>query len=262
MLLSLTLGATLPCLGLGCASPVNSSGQSASSRFLSWFTPAKKPPVKTVDPNDPTSLSNKKTKPGADLFVTMAQLRERAGDVTEAESLYQKAIKADPKSLNALMGCAHLEDRRGNLEAATKLYSRAIARHPKEVSCYNDLGLCFHRRGMLNDAAQTLHKAVELQPEGKLYHNNLAMVLVDLDRNQDALEQLLLTPPPAAAHYNLACLLYRKGNEAEALDHFREAAVQDPRCASKQWIAKLAPKVAAIARRGANRQPRPATVAG
>ncbi len=239
----LTLGATLPCLGLGCVSPVNSDGTSTSSKFLAFFKPAKPKPATKVDRNDPTSMIGKQTKPGADLFVTMAQLRESSGEVAEAEVLYQKAIKADPKSLAALMGYAHLEDRRGNLEAATKLYKKAIAKHPTEIAPYNDLGLCFHRRGMLNESAQTLRKAVELQPDGKLYHNNLAMVLVDQESNDEALDQLLLTGPSAAAHYNLACLLYRKGDETAALEHFQLAAAEDPSMrAAQKWIAKLAPR--------------------
>ena len=253
MLWSLTLGALLPCWGAGCAGPVvNGQGASTTTsgnRFLAFFMqPKAKPAASTAaQRNDPTSLFNKTTKPGPELYVTMAQLREQAGDAAEAESLYQKALKADPKYLPALMGYAHLEDRRGNLEAATKLYKKAISKHPNEVAPYNDLGLCFHRQGKLNESVQTLHHAVVLQPDKKLYHNNLAMVLVDLDRNDDALKELTAAGSPASAHYNLASLLHRKGDDAGALEHFQQALAEDPSMQpAQQWIAKLAPEMSPI----------------
>ncbi len=245
MLWTLTLAVGLPGLGAGCVSTAG-SGQgtttTSGNKFLAFFMqPAAKSPAASQR-NDPTSLFSKKKQPGADLYVTMAQLREQAGDVAEAETLYQKALKADSKSLAALMGYAHLEDRRGNLESAVKLYKRAISAHPNEVAPYNDLGLCFHRQGKLNESAQTMRHAVGLQPDRKLYHNNLAMVLVDLGQNDEAFKELLITGPPAAAHYNLANLLHRKGDDSAAVDHFREALALDPSLqAADQWLARLAP---------------------
>ena len=244
MLWTLTLVGGLAGLSSGCASTTTSGqGNSTTSgnKFLAFLM---QPSAKSVavQRNDPTALFSKKTKPGPDLYVTMAQLREQAGDVADAESLYQKGLKADPKSLAALMGYAHLEDRRGNLEAASKLYKRAIAAHPNEIAPYNDLGLCFHRQGKLNESAQTLRHAVELAPDRLLYHNNLAMVLVDQDRSDDALKELSVAGVPAAAHYNLASLLHRKGDDAAAVDHFRLALAADPSMdAAQQWLARLAP---------------------
>ena len=239
----LTLAALLPCWGLGCASSVvNNQGSTTTSgnKFLAFFMQPKAKTPTATQKNDPTALFTKTTKPGPELFVTMAQLREQAGETDEAEGLYQKALKTDPKSLPALMGYAHLEDRRGNLEAATKLYKRAISKHPEDVAPYNDLGLCFHRQGKLAESAQTLHQAVKMQPDKKLYRNNLAMVLVDLDRNDEALKELSIAGSPAAAHYNLASLLHRKGDDVAALDHFRQALATDPSLqAAGQWIAKL-----------------------
>ena len=174
--------ALLPCWGTGCASTSSTSG----NKFLGMFAKSKSTTPSAIERNDPTSPFSKQKKPCADLFVTMAQFREQAGDLTEAEALYEKARKAEPKSLAAAIGYAHLEDRRGNLESAAKLYKEAISRHPKEAGVHNDLGLCYHRRGMLKESAESLRRAVELQPDRQLYRNNLATVLVDLDRDEEA----------------------------------------------------------------------------
>ena len=118
-----------------------------------------------------------------------------------------------------------------------------MAKYPEEAGVYNDLGLCYQRRGMLDESVAMLRKATQLQPERPLYHNNLATVLVDAERNDEALAQLLAVNPPAVAHYNLGCLLHRKGNDPLAADHFQQALVDDPTMrAAQQWLAKLGPQ--------------------
>ncbi len=241
----LTLVCGLAGSTVGCVTAATSgqgSTTSSGNKLLAWMMEPFSSKPALNQKSDPATLFTKKNKPGADLYVTMAKLREQAGDIAEAEKLYQKGLKTDPKSLDALMGYAHLEDRRGHLEAATKLYKRAIAAHPDEVSPYNDLGLCFHRQGRLSESAQTLRHAVDLQPERTLYRNNLATVLVDLDRHDEAFKELSATGSPAMAHYNLANLLHRKGDDTAAVDHFRQALAADPSMEpAQQWLAKLAP---------------------
>ena len=200
----------------------------------------------TPKPSKGSDSPRKPIKPDEQLYITMAQLQERAGQLDKAAAEYEKALKEVPNSLPALVGYAHLEDRRGDLEAATKLYQRATASHPKEVAPLNDLGLCFHRRGMLPDAARTLSRAVELRPDRQLYRNNLAIVLVDMGKIDDAMAQLTTAQGVAVAHYNVGCLLARKGNDRQAIEHFQKALAHDPSLAAAQdWIARLAPQAPA-----------------
>ena len=195
-----------------------------------------------VPTNDPTSLSNKSAKPSADVFVAMAQIKEQEGETGEAEKLYQRALRANSKSLDALVGYAHLEDRLGKFEQATRFYKKAIAKHPHEAGVYNDLALCYHRHGMLEDWEKSFRKAIQLQPDRTLYRNNLAKVLVDKGQTEDGLQELLAANGPADAHYNMGCLLHQKGDDATALYHFRQASTREPTMvAARQWIAKLDP---------------------
>ncbi|HEY1783897.1 MAG TPA: tetratricopeptide repeat protein [Pirellulales bacterium] len=183
------------------------------------------------------------TPPSAEFFLTMAVAQEQAGKLDAAEDFYKKALADDPKSLAVLTSYAHFEDRRRHLVAATKLYKKALAKHPEEASVYNDLGLCYQRRGLLPEAVTMLSKAIELQPERPLYRNNLATVLVDSGRTDEALGQLMIVNTGGLAHYNLGCLLHRKGNDAQAAEQFQLALVDDPTMrAAEQWLAKLGPQ--------------------
>jgi tetratricopeptide (TPR) repeat protein len=194
----------------------------------------------------PASKPVNTAPPNAEFFLTMAIAQEQAGSPESAETFYRQALSNDPKSLTALTAYAHFEDRRRHLNAATKLYKRALARYPEEAGVCNDLGLCYQRQGMLDESVAMLRKATQLNPERPLYHNNLATVLVDAERNDEALAQLLTVNTSAVAHYNLGCLLHRKGNDALAVDHFQKAIFDDPTLgAAQQWLAKLGPQVPA-----------------
>lgn len=179
-------------------------------------------------------------KPGPAVLVAAAQMHEQRGQIEEAEDQYQKALKADPNCLGALVGYAHLEDRRDHFDAATKYYQRAIKAHPKDAAAYNDFGLCYHRRGMLPEANKMLSKAVELRPQRTLYRDNLASVLVEQGKTEEALQQLTMAHGVAVGNYNLGYLLVQKHQESKALAHFRKAAERDPSLAEAQhWVAEL-----------------------
>jgi tetratricopeptide (TPR) repeat protein len=216
-------------------SPLNPNG-TAFSRF--WKTQSNKIAAFA----NPSPAKAKSAGPDAEFFVTMGRAEEQNGNLAKAEDFYRKALANDPKSLMALTAYAHFEDRRDHLEAATKLYKRAIAKHPQEAGVYNDLALCYQRRGLLDESTAMLWKATRLQPKRPLFHNNLAAVLVDAGRSDEALAELLTTNSEAVAHYNLACLLHRKGDDTLAVNHFRQAVAFDANMVpAQQWLAKLSP---------------------
>lgn len=245
---SLALAVSLPLFSSGCTTQsswtapgktswmdkVGSSVKGGSSKLVGVLAPKKDT---AFDPSPPPN-----GKPGAGVYVAMAQLSERNQNFDEAEAQYKKALAIDANHLGGLMGLAHLEDRRNNLEVATKLYQKAAKKHPKDASTHNDLGLCFHRRGMLNEAGKSLQRAVALQADNKLYRNNLAAVYVEQGKTKDALSQLTAAHGEAVGNYNLAYLLAQKQDNSAALVHFRKAAEKDPSLvAAQQWIAKLSP---------------------
>ena len=179
-------------------------------------------------PVDPIALSHKSPPPSADLFVSVARLRERGGNADEAVEYYQKALSVAPDHRGALLGLARLEDRQGRYEAAIGLYRKAIELHPNDPTPHNDLGLCYARKGQFVKAAEALQQATRLAPEGKRYRNNLAAVLVELNRTNDAFNELTAAHGPAIAHYNLGVLLQQRGETEPAARHYAEALRHDP----------------------------------
>jgi Tfp pilus assembly protein PilF len=273
---SIVLAWALVSLTAGCASTikppnqpqswtdkVGSSFKSGTDKFAAAIAPKPKAPVETELQPD--------KKPGPGVYVAMAELQERGGNIEEAETLLRKALSMDQNHLGALLAYAHLEDRQKNFEAAIKYYQKAARKHPKDASVQNDMGLCFHRKGKLEDAAKSLKKATELESHKKLYHDNLAAVLVDQGNTDEALRELSLAHGDAVGNYNLGYLLAQKRDTAGALRHFQRAVQTDPSLTqANQWIAQLsfpathypAAQAAAPAAMMARREPAPSYAPG
>jgi tetratricopeptide (TPR) repeat protein len=197
---------------------------------------------------DPTSLGFASGPPNAALFLSMAQLSDRGGNTPHAREMYRSTLSLEPQNLEALLGLARLEDREGNLPEAASLYQQAVAIAPQDARALNDLGLCFARSGQLDFSLQALSAATRIQPTKPLYRNNIAKVLVELNRLGEAAAELAAAHPPAAVEYNMAVLLEQRGRTAEAVPYLVRATQIDPQFGpAAELLVQLSPETASIA---------------
>jgi Tfp pilus assembly protein PilF len=178
--------------------------------------------------HDPISLGFQSGPLSPQLYIGMAEMSSRGGNVDQARQLYQKALAMDPKHLDALLGAAHMEDREGNLDVALMLYQRAAAAHPYNPTVFNDLGLCLARRGQLPEAERALAQAAQLEPAKPLYRNNLAKVQVELNRLDSAVANLAAVYQAPVVNYNMGALLRERGRNIEAEQYLTRALAIDP----------------------------------
>jgi tetratricopeptide (TPR) repeat protein len=177
---------------------------------------------------DPISLGFASGEPSAQLYVSMAELSDKGGNTDQARELYQKAYSLEPDDLPALLGHARLEDRQGRLDDAIPIYQKAITAHPQNTTLLNDLAICYARKKQLQTSLNLLEQAVQLQPDKLIYRNNIAKVLTEMDRQEEALVHLAVVHPPAVAHYNLGFLLAQRGRMEEATQFLAQATAIDP----------------------------------
>ncbi|HEX5102364.1 MAG TPA: tetratricopeptide repeat protein [Pirellulaceae bacterium] len=180
-----------------------------------------------ADP-DVTRLDAPSKKVGPEVHLAAAQLLENQSKFEEAEEHYAKALKVAPNDLHALVGLARMYDRQGQAAKSQQVYERALKAHPKSALVYNDLGLCYARQRDFQRSLGSLGKAVELQPDNVRYRNNLATVLVEAGRTDEALALLCQTGSEAVAHYNVGYLLHKQGNAIAATQHMQRAIALDP----------------------------------
>jgi tetratricopeptide (TPR) repeat protein len=184
--------------------------------------------AKATTPQDQLSLDIPTGPPSPQLFISMAQLSERQGNIPQARQQFQRAFSTWPKDVELIRAAARMEDRVGQLGLAESLYNRAVSIDPQHAGALNDLGLCLARQGKLDRSVQCLEQAVHLQPDKALYRNNAATVLVELGQDQKAVAHLSAAHGPAAAHYNMGQLLASRQRTDEAIVYYQTALGIDP----------------------------------
>jgi tetratricopeptide (TPR) repeat protein len=193
-----------------------------------------------VPQQDELSLDTAPKQLSPELLVQMARMHEAKGDFPTAIKHYEDALKAAPRNTDLLVGLARAYDRSGNPAKSIETYRQAINVDPKCALAHNDLGLCYARHRDLARSHESLSQAVALVPTSKLYRNNLATVFVESRQYNEAYEQLAAVHPPAIAHYNLGILANRRGDKAEAVARFQQAATIDPNLAqAHRMIEKI-----------------------
>jgi tetratricopeptide (TPR) repeat protein len=199
-----------------------------------------KSPGSDVSESDRISLSTPVGPPSPQLVISLAQLAERQGNVPQARKALQGGLATWPNDVELLRAAARMEDRQGDLVLAESLYRRAVAANPQHSGALNDLGLCLAREGRLDESIQAIEQAVHLQPDKALYRNNAATVLVEMQQDHKALAHLSAVHGPAVANYNMGQLLAARGRPDESMSYFETALQLDPGLeAARVAIAQL-----------------------
>ena len=73
--------------------------------------------------------------------IDLAVQHHSAGDLTQAESIYQQILEADPDQPQALHLLGVIAHQRGENEQAVTLIEKAIALNPEFVEAHSNLGL-------------------------------------------------------------------------------------------------------------------------
>jgi tetratricopeptide (TPR) repeat protein len=115
---------------------------------------------------------------------------EQIGANRDAESLYRKALEAEPGYVAARINLGRLRHVARALEEAEALYREALALDPNHPTARFNLGVVLEDRGLIAEALA------------------------------EYLEAARLDPRVADVHYNLARLYQQAGDEQAALRHF------------------------------------------
>lgn len=129
----------------------------------------------------------------------------------DAQPLFEAALKAQPFSVEALVGIAACQYAKGDYLAAAKSADRALDISETNARALGVKGLVYRKEGQLSAASSTLEKAVKNDPADARLRNYFGIVLNDRQRSGEAIEQFRkaceIDPGYAEAHFNLAILL-------------------------------------------------------
>lgn len=112
-------------------------------------------------------------------------------------------------------------------KGAEKLYLKALKADPKYVEAYDNLGLTYRRIGEYDKAIENYKKSIELYPNGQIAHQNLAAIYgikqdyKSADKEYQAM--LKISPNDPEAYFGLANSFMMQSNFDEALINAKKA---------------------------------------
>ena len=158
----------------------------------------------------------------------------QAGNLAEAQRLYQQVLQSQPLHADALHLQGVLTYQLGRLDLAEELIQRAIRVKPT-AGYFGNLGLVAAAAGRNGAAIVAYRQAIELHPDFAEAHNNLANILRLTGRISEAItayrRAIACRPDFAEAHNNLGLCLVDAGQIDEAIASYRQAVELHPNAA-------------------------------
>lgn len=232
-LIHFQLGTTLAQLG------EYEEGRSVLIHYFKRQSEKRQAPAAADDPNagqrhDKFTFLGKETKPTEEhayLFLALAQ--NGRGDSQEALASAQRALDFNPKSAGAqtIRGVELIKI--GEWDAAEVALKKAIEWEAGMAAAYNFLTMVLMAKKDLEGAIALARKGIELDTKNASAHCTLGAYLIEIGKldeaNVSTQTAIDLAPDYAQAWNNLGAIRERQGKKDEALEHFRKAALLDPR---------------------------------
>ncbi|MEO5688429.1 MAG: tetratricopeptide repeat protein [Burkholderiaceae bacterium] len=153
--------------------------------------------------------------------VAFAMRRHQAGDLRQAQQIYEAVLERDPDRTDVLNVLGILKYQTGELDEAIALLRRVVAARPEADGTWNNLGNALLRKNEVDEAAQAFKRSLQLVPTAEAWAN-LARVFRrrgDLPVSEQACYQALaLAPDHGVATHNLALALLGQRKVAEGVE--------------------------------------------
>ena len=150
----------------------------------------------------------------------------QAGEFEEAEKLYRRVLKSEPKHPDALHLLGVVSHQVGRHDKAVKYIQRAIESRPM-ATFHSNLGLAYHALGKFDQAIDSYRRACKLSPNMAEVQNNLSNALREKNRLEEAeacyRQAVELKPDYAEAHNNLGNALKNQDRLDEAVNSYQRA---------------------------------------
>lgn len=157
----------------------------------------------------------------------LAIAQEKSGRLSEALNAYDAALRILPEDPAIAHDLARLAQRLGHLEIAEKLLLKFLSVEPGHIEGTNNLACVLRDQKRYDEAIDRLRDLIAIEPESPTLWNTLGTVLSDQGRMGESLpffdEALRLDEGFAKARYNRANALQPLGQSERALSDLDHA---------------------------------------
>lgn len=169
-----------------------------------------------------------------------AKLAEQRGLDREAIAAYLEVRQLKPSAVGVAHALAVLYDRSGMTDAAIREYQTALQESPGNADVHCDYGYFLYSTGHDHQAEASLRQSLRLVPDHRQATINLALVVGNQGRYDEALNLFTQAIGPAAAMHNVGMLKLRAGETVAAQQMLAEASRRDPSIhQSSQVLSRL-----------------------
>jgi tetratricopeptide (TPR) repeat protein len=163
---------------------------------------------------------------------TIARSLQRAGKWRQAEQLYLRILRIEPKHFAALFGLGTLRAQHGDANAAARVFAAAARAAPQSAPAQAGIGVALARLNRPAEAIAHYEAALALDPRQADAHLNAGTALETLGRVGEAISHyqkaLALRPGDAEAHNHLGRTRHLIGDPEQALAHYHKALALRP----------------------------------
>jgi protein O-GlcNAc transferase len=156
----------------------------------------------------------------------------QAGKLKEAEEIYKKILKKQPKNVGALHFLGIIYFQFGNYDLAIYYIKTELQFAPKDADAHNNLGLSFQGKGQFEEAINCYRIALRLNPNLSYAYYNLGNIFKETNRFDEAIDyyqkSIHLNPAFAEAYNNMGFVLQEKGQWDKAVGFFKKALTLKP----------------------------------
>jgi len=149
------------------------------------------------------------------------------GALHDAEAIYREILDELPGQPKASQGLGLIALHTGHASAAIELFQMAAIGQPDDAAIHTHLGLAFGAAGDQRSSEACLREALEIAPAFADAHLNLANLLLETGRIDDAAlsygQAVELAPENGAVYYGMAMLEMRRGDQASAIEALKTA---------------------------------------
>jgi len=167
-----------------------------------------------------------------DGLIAQGYAFHQAGQLAQANAIYQKALKDNPRNARLLYLMGVLQQTLGNDERALNFFNRAKKADPSNALFCLHAGVSFSKLNQFLQAIESYEAAIELNPDYFEAFSNLGnafLAVGDFDKALTAYERALaLRDDVATVHYNLGVVCQTIMRPSAAIIHYQRAIELEP----------------------------------
>lgn len=158
---------------------------------------------------------------------------------------YERALKAEPKHREALLGLSRMYAKLNDRDKALESYREYLKHHPKDADIHHEVAHRLAEWKDWNGAVTWCDSALKLDPENRTYRKTKGFCMAMGGRWEEAFTTLCEIMPEAQARHNLAGILDHLGHRDACRQQLQMALKADPTYEpSKALLAELDLRIA------------------